>query len=471
MSFGFSVGDFIAISGLILNLVDALDSNTGSTAQYSRLSDELKSLHSAFLAVQDVVQRLRRDEKSHASTVNAITYEVECCRKLILGFTADTEKYRESLCHGGSGRKVKDAWRKISYKIFKEEDVVMLKDSLRRRVEAINILLMAGSANKPCGISTCQDIFHGFFVAPSRLFSPLTVFGALECRANISESRSVFSLENKVSDMELAICLQQPKIPKNLYPGIEGSIVLQDALGRTFPVPFVICSTLEMFHGFLELSFRGLPGYQKVLLREYSVSDGESQKEITSTEWVENITPGRLISMSMLFRHMDGAPRVTDFKNICPSWELRVRSVRLGAALCQLWAQHSKGCPVETPIHVLEPRYDNPLSPSEASPSSLPPPDVSTISKELSSFRRVKIVEVSQVSYLSALRTAEELANDRKLRQELLRRLRNIGDARFVETKFLDESIVCECPCDELVGRRSHLDAFFPANGRISEIA
>ena len=142
MSFGFSVGDFIAISGLIRTLVDALDSDTGSRAQYSRLSDELKSLRSAFLAVEEVVQKLRRDEKSHGSTINAITYEIECCRKLILGFTADTKKYRESLCHGGSRRKVKQAWEEISYKIFKEEDVLMLKDSLRRRVEAINLLLL-----------------------------------------------------------------------------------------------------------------------------------------------------------------------------------------------------------------------------------------------------------------------------------------------------------------------------------------
>ena len=142
MSFGFSVSDFIVISGLIRTLIDALDSNTGSKVQYSRLSDELKSLHSAFLAVQDVVQKLRRDEKSHASTINAITYEIECCRKLVLGFTADMEKYRESLCHGGSSSKVKDTWRKISYKIFKEEDVVMLKDSLGRRVGAINLLML-----------------------------------------------------------------------------------------------------------------------------------------------------------------------------------------------------------------------------------------------------------------------------------------------------------------------------------------
>jgi len=101
---------------------------------------------------------------------------------------------------------------------------------------------------------------------------------------------------------------------------------------------------------------------------------------------------------------------------------------------------------------------------------------VSTISKELSSFRRVKIVEVSQFSYLSALRIAKELANDRKLCQELVWKLKNMGDARFVETEFLDESIVCECPCDgkrdhELAGRHSHLDSFFSAKGRISEIA
>ncbi|RPB04532.1 hypothetical protein L873DRAFT_1799455 [Choiromyces venosus 120613-1] len=441
MSFGFSIGDFIAISGIILNLVDALDSKTGSSAQYSRLSDELKSLHSAFLAVQDVVLKLRRDEKSHASTVNAITYEVECCRKLIVGFTASTEKYRESLCHGGSGRKVRDAWRKISYRIFKEEDVLMLKDSLRRRVEAINILLV------------------------------------------VSGIRSVFSLENKVSGLELAVRQQQPRIPRELGCGIEGSITLQDALGRTFPVPFVVCATAEIFHGFLELLFRGLPGHQKVLSKEYSVSDGDSQKDITSAGWVENITPGRLISMSMLFRHMDSAPKVTDFKTKCPSCKtpgaFNVAGNSRGwiqCKFCQIWAQHSKECPVKTPVRVLEPRYDKSQSPSETSPSPLPPPDVSTVSKELSSFRRVKMVEVSQVSYLSALRIAKELANDRKLCQELVWKLKNMGDARFVETEFLDESIVCECPCDgqrdhELVGRHSHLNPFFPARGRISEIA
>ena len=143
MSFGFSIGDFIAISGLIRTLADALDSDTGSRAQYSRLLDELKSLHSAFLAVEGVLQKLRRDEKPHASTINAITLEIGCSRKLIEDFNADTKKFRESLHHGDSSKKFKDAWRKISYKIFKEEDVAMLKDSLGRRVGAINLLLAA----------------------------------------------------------------------------------------------------------------------------------------------------------------------------------------------------------------------------------------------------------------------------------------------------------------------------------------
>ena len=162
MSFGFSVGDFIAISGLIRTLVDALDPNTGSRAQYSRLLDELKSLQSALLAVQDLVQKPRRDGKSYASAINAIIYEMKCCRELIEDFNADMEKYRESLCHGGSSRKVKDAWRKISYKIFKEEDVFMLKDSLRRRVEAINLLLLITGMYEmfffPCSCSTAGGL-------------------------------------------------------------------------------------------------------------------------------------------------------------------------------------------------------------------------------------------------------------------------------------------------------------------------
>ena len=197
MSFGFSVGDFIAVSGLIRTLVDALDSDTGSSAQYSRLSDELKSLQSALLAVQDLVQKPRRDGKSYASTINAITYQMKCCRKLIEDFNADMEKYRESLCHGGSRWKVKDNWRKISYKIFKDEDVVMLKDSLGRRVEAINLLLLVagmydimflffsshlfdrgrvyqtGMFNEQASIR--QDISHGLFGIPFCPLSPPAV--------------------------------------------------------------------------------------------------------------------------------------------------------------------------------------------------------------------------------------------------------------------------------------------------------
>lgn len=85
-------------------------------------------------------------------------------------------------------------------------------------------------------------------------------------------------------------------------------------------------------------------------------------------------------------------------------------------------------------------------------------------------------MEVSQVSYLSAIRIAKELANDRKLCQELVWKLKNMGDARFVEAEFLDESIVCECPHDgkrdyEFAGRHSHLDRFLPTKGRISEVA
>ena len=173
-----------------------------------------------------------------------------------------------------------------------------------------------GGSNEQASI--CQDISHGLFVIPSCLSGPLAVSPVLGYRANIDASNSVSSLVDKISGMELIIRQQPTKIPKELGCGIEGFIILQDAIGRKIRVPFVVCATLDMFHGFLELVFRCLPGYQKVLSREYSISDGKSQKEITSTEWVNNITPGRLVSMSVLFRHMGNALGATDFKNKCP---------------------------------------------------------------------------------------------------------------------------------------------------------
>jgi hypothetical protein len=51
--------------------------------------------------------------------------------------------YQLRLRSGGSGRRVKDGWRKVKWAICKKDDLVKLKADLVGHTESIELLLMS----------------------------------------------------------------------------------------------------------------------------------------------------------------------------------------------------------------------------------------------------------------------------------------------------------------------------------------
>ncbi|KAF2195525.1 hypothetical protein K469DRAFT_14220 [Zopfia rhizophila CBS 207.26] len=60
-------------------------------------------------------------------------------------------------------------------------------------------------------------------------------------------------------------------------------------------------SSIQVFNSFLEAQFRGLPGEQKVLRRQYLILDAKSGDEpISEQEWARTVFPGSILSMSVI---------------------------------------------------------------------------------------------------------------------------------------------------------------------------
>lgn len=142
--FGFGVGDFIAVCKLILGIHDALMNSKSACDEYRSLVLQLESL---LIVMKELRLKILSKQLPHTSpTYNAIVFEVKMCEGLMSKFLQETKNYRDSLSQGGSRNRVKDIWRKMSWGLFKKEDVQELRSKLGIHIGTITMLL---AINRP----------------------------------------------------------------------------------------------------------------------------------------------------------------------------------------------------------------------------------------------------------------------------------------------------------------------------------
>jgi len=109
MSFGFSVGDFLAVGQLVFKISASLNESTGSSAQYKEL---LLQFH-CFKQLLNTVHNHIASSQFPPSAVRAITEHISQCKPLLRKFDTTTEKYKRTLSKKYSGNSIKDAWMKL----------------------------------------------------------------------------------------------------------------------------------------------------------------------------------------------------------------------------------------------------------------------------------------------------------------------------------------------------------------------
>ena len=151
MSFGFSVGDFVAGLALLKSLIDALDGSFGAKAEYRGLIAQLCCLERALVAIKEIeVQEASRE-------YDATQQAVRGCRECIDKFILRTASY-QSLTAGKSS--IRDQVRKITWAQCRKEDLHKFKEDLNIYVSAINVLLstLQLSYSKQASLTTAASV-------------------------------------------------------------------------------------------------------------------------------------------------------------------------------------------------------------------------------------------------------------------------------------------------------------------------
>lgn len=144
--FGFSIGDFIAVAELARDIAKALDDSRGSRAGVARLIALLYSLDRAIQVASGIFlsssRTANRGNFANAGPLNGMSYEADRCKRLMEEFMESSRKYTEAL-QNGRGSNLKQSWRKITWCLFKEQDVNQLHDNLQTHIHAFEIYASA----------------------------------------------------------------------------------------------------------------------------------------------------------------------------------------------------------------------------------------------------------------------------------------------------------------------------------------
>lgn len=137
MSFGFSVGDFIAVAELITNITNSLRDAGGSKSEYQELVRELEYLQSAL----QHLDRLGSSKSSSFTTLDSIKCAALSCRNPLQEFLRKSEKYDKSLGVRGTNRGFRATTDKLRWSFGHKAEVCKLQNYLNVHVGTINILL------------------------------------------------------------------------------------------------------------------------------------------------------------------------------------------------------------------------------------------------------------------------------------------------------------------------------------------
>ena len=133
MSFGFSVGDVIAVSSLIAQIANSLKDAGGAKSDYQELVRELENLDRA----------LKHIDKLRGPTADSIKCAALMCQYPLLEFLNKIGNYEKTL--GVTANNVSFAQatvKKMQWSFGKKDEVAKLRDYLSLHIGSINMQLL-----------------------------------------------------------------------------------------------------------------------------------------------------------------------------------------------------------------------------------------------------------------------------------------------------------------------------------------
>lgn len=137
ITFG-SVGDIIAVCGIVRSFAQALDDIKGSSAEYRAVVNQLNSLEEAL----DKVKSLSGTFSPHQQNVfRQCLSSAEQCHHIVAPFLDGIKKYREHFEEGSSSNSFEKALYKARWHYSQRDAVAKLRSELQAHTSAILINL------------------------------------------------------------------------------------------------------------------------------------------------------------------------------------------------------------------------------------------------------------------------------------------------------------------------------------------
>ncbi|KAK5659566.1 hypothetical protein OQA88_768 [Cercophora sp. LCS_1] len=341
LTFG-AVGDFIAVCSLVKEIIVALDDARGSAREFCDLQQHLEILGSVLQEADHTFANVTLGSalRGLGPIVPQTTAGI---RRLMENLRVRMERFAPSLSTEGSGSWARDAKRKIQWR-FEKGELETFRKEIVAYSGALQLLLQLAS------IHLVNESRHG--ATPHQTNNSIVgrVRGLLRVQTQDLQSilgRMVQTLVTRlrfISDLgtdlkaiatrTLSVMLEthsEIQSVRGLILGLERPLreeyfMLEDPLGREFPIHLRLITSFELLNCVLEQRFKGRSGSGRIAKSRYVLHDRVTGRRISqANRWEDAFLPGRRIDMSILCwePERERPTRVTEIANNLPVQSLK----------------------------------------------------------------------------------------------------------------------------------------------------
>lgn len=312
MAFGFSVGDFVTVTKIIVDISLSLRDVGGSASEYQELLREFGGLQQALGSVEKL-----KAIPDLQPAIDQIKCVALACRIPLTDFLSSIRKYEESLGTGKSRGRLLD-WRYKAQWSFRQNDLVKLQGYLNVHVGTINAMLLAhGLEVMHIAAETSQANQNNLQTKLDLIYTT-----GLDVRKETVEQRAILE-ENRwfltqVGHSPLAILwdalttvrlifqinytLRQSQTslpqPDLRHTWFQAPVILEDILGHTLPIPSEF--DYELVTAIIKVRFKKGQCWRLVMGNNYELFNVKmATSQITEEDWTWFL-PGSSIKMAAL---------------------------------------------------------------------------------------------------------------------------------------------------------------------------
>ncbi|KAF2853964.1 hypothetical protein T440DRAFT_389253 [Plenodomus tracheiphilus IPT5] len=319
MSFGFSVGDFIAIGKLIGDITASLQSVGGAKSEYQELIREFQSLDAALKHLDRL-----ESSSSNAQTLVSIKCAALSCRHPLEEFLVKIRKYENSLGPWSQSSTIKTATTKLRWTFGHNDEIKRLQTYLNVHIGTINILLAEYGlermqVNDKKAESIAQQVRYqadtthallenvrkdlpGQTLLLRRVHSMLGGLYQLVCGEMRTSLQHFAQSVNKVCVSTQQIYTVVLDIRNSLttvdtrWTHFQAPFTVEDALGFKFPVPSEY--DFDLLDSIIQFRFQQGAGSKEVKSGKYELCRSKKRSETVTAR--SRLVPGTAITMAII---------------------------------------------------------------------------------------------------------------------------------------------------------------------------